>query len=209
MKKLIIGLWLAMMPVLKLYAQSQEVQQLLLNVEKLAQLKQLLSDMKKGYQVVSTGYNSIKNLSEGNFSLHKTFLDGLMQVNPAIRKYHRVKQIIDYQIILVKEYKSAFNGFKKQKVFSSGELDYMGRVYSNLFKQSLHNMDELTAVVTADKLRMSDDERLKAIDRIYLDMQDKLLFLRGFNNSTSVLGSQRDREKREIEAMKGIYGISR
>lgn len=209
MKKIIFILCMAMMSALKLSAQSQEVQQLLLNVEKLAQLKQLLSDMKKGYQVVSTGYNSIKDLSEGNFSLHKTFLDGLMQVNPSIRKYQRVKQIIDYQIILVKEYKSAFNRFKQQKVFSSAELDYMGKVYGNLFKQSLHNIDELTAVVTANKLRMSDDERLKAIDRIYLDMQDKLMFLRSFNHSTSILGSQRDREKREIDAMKGVYGITR
>jgi hypothetical protein len=70
-------------------------------------------------------------------------------------------------------------------------------------------MDELTAVVTADKLRMSDDERLKAIDRIYLDMQDKLIFLRSFNHSTSVLGLQRDREKRAIDAIKGVYGITR
>ena len=30
------------------FGQSQEVQQLLLNVEKLAQFKQILSDMKKG-----------------------------------------------------------------------------------------------------------------------------------------------------------------
>ncbi len=43
-------------------AQSAEVQQLLLNYEKLNQLKNILSDMKKGYQIVSKVYSTIKNI---------------------------------------------------------------------------------------------------------------------------------------------------
>ncbi len=132
-----------------------------------------------------------------------------MEVNPAIKKYQRVKQILDYQLILLRESKSAANRFKRQKVFSARELEYMANVYRNLFKQSLNNLDELTTVITANTLRMSDEERLKAIDRIFLDMQDKLMFLRSFNNSTLVLAAHRDKEKRETEAMQGIYGISK
>ncbi|MGY4383932.1 preprotein translocase subunit YajC [Pedobacter sp. UYP24] len=56
-------------------AQSTEVQQLLLNVEKLSQLKNILSDMKKGYTIVTNGYNAVKNISQGNFSLHEVFLE--------------------------------------------------------------------------------------------------------------------------------------
>lgn len=59
-----------------LSAQSQEAQQLLLNVEKLSQLKQILTDMKKGYQVISTGYNTIEGLSKqlsSYFSSRKSF----------------------------------------------------------------------------------------------------------------------------------------
>ena len=58
-----------------LYAQSTEAQQLLLNVEKLAQLKKILSNMKKGYEIVSSGYNTIKDISKGNFNLHDEFLN--------------------------------------------------------------------------------------------------------------------------------------
>ena len=39
--------------------QSNEIEQLLLNAEKLTQLKNILTDMKKGYQVVSKGYNTV------------------------------------------------------------------------------------------------------------------------------------------------------
>lgn len=192
----------------KLFAQSDEAQQLLLNVEKLAQFKQILSDMKKGYQIIVTGYSTIKNLSQGNFNLHKTFLDALMEISPAVRKYKKVADIINDQILIVKEYKNAFSRFKRDNNFNPDEIDYLGKVYTNLFKQSLNNLDELTIIITANKLRMSDDERLAAIDRIYNDMQDKLMFLRHFNNNTTILAVQRAREKNDAVTMKTIYGIT-
>jgi len=192
----------------KLSAQSQEVQQLLLNVEKLAQFKQILSDMKKGYQIVSTGYSTIRDLSEGNFSLHKTFIDGLMVVSPTVKKYKRVADIINNQIMIVKEHKNAFNRFKQDGNFNPDEIEYLGKVYSNLFNQSANDLDELAIIITDSKLRMSDDERLEAIDRIYANIQDKLLFLQHFNNNTTILAVQRAREKNDAVTMKKIYGIT-
>ena len=169
----------------KVTAQEQEMQQLILNIEKLAQFRQILKDMKKGYQILNGGYNTVKKISQGNFSLHETFLDALMQVSPTIRNYRRVGDIVNYQVLLVKEYKAAFNRFKNSGNFNPDEIAYLERVYNNLFKQSLRNIDELTSVITANKMRMSDDERLLAIDKIYADMQDKLLFLRSFNKAST------------------------
>lgn len=188
-------------------AQSQEAQQLLLNVEKLTQFKQILTDMKKGYEMISSGYNAIKDLSEGNFSLHKTFLDGLMQVSPGVKKYKRIVEIVNLQVILVREYKNAFNRFKNGGYFSSHEIKYTSGVYERLFKQSLENLDDLLTVVTAGKLRMSDNERILEIDRIYLEMQDKLHFLRQFNNETSILAFQRAEVLKDTERTKGYYGV--
>jgi DNA repair ATPase RecN len=210
-KKLIIilGIVLFTFPIAtKALAQKDEIAQLLLNVEKLAQFKQILSDMKKGYKILNGGYNTIKDLSEGNFSLHKTFLDALMEVSPTVKNYKRVADIINYQVILVKEYKSSFNRFKRDNNFNQQELAYLGRVYENLFKQSLNNLDDLVTIITANKLRMSDDERLKAIDKIFADMQDKLLFLRHFNNNTTVLAVQRAKERNDANTMRLVYGIN-
>lgn len=189
-------------------AQSQEMQQLILNIEKLAQFKQILTDMKKGYQILNGGYNVVKDLSKGNFSLHETFLDALMQVSPTVRKYKRVGEIIHYQVLLVKEYKAAFNRFRNSGNFNPEEIAYLEKVYSKLFKESIRNLDELTSVISANTLRMSDDERLAAIDKVYADMQDKLSFLRNFNNNTSVLGIQRTKERNDINAMRSIYQVN-
>src|SRR4029078_2447063 len=112
---------------------------------------------------------------------------------PVVKNYKRVADIISYQIQIVKEYKVAFNRAKEGGWFNPDEIDYIGKVYGNLFNLSLKNLDDLFTVITSSKLRMSDDERLAAIDKIYLDMQDKLSFLRSFNNNNSILALQRSK----------------
>ena len=207
MKQLLIILALTCSILPGVMAQTDEAAQLILNVEKLAQLKQILSDLEKGYRIVSKGYGTIKDLSQGNFQLHKTFLDGLAAVSPAVKKYHKVAGIIDYQMRLVREYKAAIKQFKASDCFLPEELDYMTRVYERLFKSSLKNLDDLTMVLTESSLKMSDDERLAQIDRIYADIQDQLSFLRHFNRGATVLGVQRAKEQVDRQRMNTIYGF--
>lgn len=193
----------------QLKAQSEEVQQLLLNIEKLSQFRKILKNMKDGYQIIFKGYTAVKDISQGNFNLHKTFLDGLMQVSPAVKKYKRIADIINYQIRIAKEYKLAFNRFKEEKQFTIEEIDYLGKVYSNLFNESLKSLDELSMVITSGRLRMSDDERLQAIDKIYLVVEDQYSFLKEFTNNTNLLSLQRKAEKAEIEMSRRLYGLTK
>jgi hypothetical protein len=192
----------------KAHAQADEIAQLLLNVEKLSQFKQILSDMKTGYQVLDKGYSTIKNISQGNFNMHELFLDGLWAVSPTVRQYGRITDIINNQVLLVKEYENAFRRFKSSNQFSPSEISYLGGVYNNLINLSLHNLDQLVNVVTDNKLRMNDDERIKAIDRLNADMNDKLQFLRSFNNSTQMMAIQRQHEQQQINTSKSLYGIN-
>ncbi|SDW50632.1 hypothetical protein SAMN05444410_103147 [Hydrobacter penzbergensis] len=211
MKKLILIISLSffgMLPAFRASAQADELAQLALDIEKLSQFKQILSDMKKGYQILEGGYNTIKDISKGNFNLHKAFLDRLMDVSPTVRNYRRVADITNCQIALVKEYKNAYERFKQDNNFNADELAYLGRIYDNLFKESLRNLDELLTVITAGKARMSDDERLQTIDRIYADMQDKLMFLRHFNNNTTILAVQRAKERNDAQTIRKIYGLN-
>ncbi|RZK43354.1 MAG: TerB family tellurite resistance protein [Pedobacter sp.] len=189
------------------FAQSSEVKQLLLNTEKLAQLKNILSDMKQGYEILSKGYGSVKNIAEGNFSLHEEFLDALLVVSPSVKKYRRVAEILRDQKLLVSEYRSALGEFRSGSVFNAGELEYLEKVYSGLLKASLQNLEDLTMVITSSSLRMNDAERLEAIDRIFADTADKLVFLRSFNQRAVVLFQQKKKEKRELESFRAYYGL--
>lgn len=189
------------------FGQSQEAKQLLLNVEKLAQLKLMLSHMKTGYKILEKGYTSIKNISQGNFNLHRDFLDGLLQVSPAVKKYSKVADIIRVQLKLVKEAKDALAEFRGSMQFTVAEIEYLGNVYANLLKESLKMLDELVTVVTAGKLRMSDDERLQAIDRIHDEVLEQYTFLNEFNNGTAILSLQREKEQMDIDLMRKIHGL--
>src|SRR4051812_45387362 len=96
MKKLIVILMICTSS--KVMAQAAEAQQLLLNMEKLTQFKKILQNMYDGYKILHAGYTTIKDISEGNFSLHKNFLDALMEVSPVVKKYSRIADIINYQL---------------------------------------------------------------------------------------------------------------
>ncbi|SHL96924.1 TerB family tellurite resistance protein [Mucilaginibacter sp. OK098] len=186
-------------------AQSYEVQQLLLDMEKLSQFKSILSDMEKGYVMLAQGYGQVKDLAQGNFSLHQVFLDGLLVVNPEVRKYKRVADIIADEGSILSEYKSAYRRFSSGGLLNAGELGYISNVYAKLTKQALQNASDLADVLTDSKLRMSDDERLSAIDRIYLDTNDKLVFLRSFNRRTGMLQLQRQKELNDTRTLQKLY----
>lgn len=208
MKKIIAILLIVFsVPCGKLVAQSQEAVQLILNYEKLQQLEEILDNMYKGYKILTKGYNTIKDIAEGNFNLHQLFLDGLYAVNPTVRNYKRIPYIIQYQQFIVKQARNAFNQFRNDPNLTQREIKYLENVYSYILKQSLQNLDELLTIVTASKLRMNDEERLKAIDRLYYDMENKIIFLKLFNSSTKILVIQRAREQRNVDTMQKLHDV--
>ncbi len=191
----------------KCFSQTQAIQQLLLDVEKLTQLKNILTELKGGYEIVSDGYTTIKNISEGNFNLHDVFLKSLLEVSPAVKNYVRIKDIIDAQLSLVREYKSALKQFKGSGEFSVDEMGYLQKVYANLLNHSLDNLQTMIMVVTAGKLRMSDDERINSIDAVWKEVSQQVTFLRHFNNQARILCLQRVKEKNDLSTMKQLYNV--
>lgn len=186
---------------------AQELEQLQLDYQKLAGLKSILQQMYKGYQVVSSGYNSVKSVAQGNLNLHQAFLDGLMIVSPTVRKYPRVADIINDQMELVSEYRSAYGSFKQDPHFNPDEISYMTDVYNNLVSASLSNLNTLTMVMSDNQLRMSDNERLRMIDMLYTTGHDQLTFLRQFNNQTRDVAIVRANNQNDQQTIQKLYGV--
>ena len=192
---------------IKARGQSYEIQQLLLDCEKLTQLKDIYSNMVKGYDILSEGYQAVKDISEGNFDLHQLFLDELLKASPVVRKYYKIAEIVNCQMQIVSEYGAAYKRFKADNNFSVDEILYIGKVYDNLVNESLKSLGDLTTVLTDGALRASDDERLQQIDQLDKDMKERLVFLRYFNNNTSILSLQRTKEKNDANTIGGAYGL--
>lgn len=209
MKRILITIlfFFTLFSVKQVKAQEEELQQLILNLQKLNQFRAILTNMYKGYQILTKGYNTIKDLAEGNFKLHQIFLDGLLEASPTVKKYKHVGDIITLQLQLVKEYKNSFRQFLSAGVFNTGEIQYLQDVYQNLVDRSLKNLDELLMIITSGQLRMNDAERLNAIDRIYADMQDKIQFLRYFNDKTTLVIIQKKKGLKDVDDLSRLFGI--
>jgi len=186
---------------------ADDIQQLALDIQKLAGLKSVLNQMYQGYELVSKGYDGVKDVANGNYSLHEAFLDGLLIVSPTVRKYVRVQDIINNQAELITEYKSAYTTFKEDKQITPDEIGYMMDVYNNLVTQSLSNLSMLSSVITSSQLRMSDGERLRQIDRLYSTSQEELSFLRQFNNQTTNIALARAQAANDQQTIQKLYGI--
>jgi regulator of sigma D len=185
--------------------QSFELQQLILNLEKLNQLRSILTQLKKGYEILSQGYNTIKDLSQGNFNLHKQFLDKQLQVSPAVKNYKRAFDIVSLQIKLVQQCKDGLKARNRGNVFSLEELGYLSTVYADVIDRSRKNLEELLLVITANQLRMTDEQRIKAIDRIFESINDKTRYILDFNKRGSITQIQRKKRAEEIERLSNIY----
>lgn len=189
-------------------AQSEEAQQLLLNWEKLQTLEQMLDNMYVGYKILDNGYSTIKKIAEGDYTIHQAFLDGLMAVNPSVRNYKRIPFIIEYQKLLVQEYKRSWSRFKNDPNLTIDEIFYIESVYKFILQASVQNLDDLAMIITATRLRMNDDERMRAIDNIFFDMENRMVFLRGFNNDTRLLAIQRAFTNNDHQTLKKLYGTN-
>jgi len=179
--------------------------QLILDIEKLTQLKGILSDMKTGYTIIDGGYNEVKSIENGTFNIHNAFLNGLLMVSPAVAKYGHVADIVLEQGYIVTEYVRYYKQFREGGRFNANELAYLANVYTTLLQQSLQNISQLADILAGGKLRMSDDERLRAIDGIYYDTDDKLTFLRHFDQETAVLDMQRQHALNDLSTLQKLY----
>jgi hypothetical protein len=184
------------------------LQQLALDYQKLAGMKSILSQLYKGYEILTKGYNSVKDVSQGNFTLHQVFLDGLMVASPAVRKYPRVADVMNDQVTLISEYKTAWSVFSRDPHFSPDELNFMLRVYNHLVNEGLKNISDLSFVLTDNKTRMSDAERLAAIDRIYMNSHNQVSYLRKFNDEAYQTAVQRAVAADDRQSLKTLYGLN-
>lgn len=201
---LLISLCLSI-PAKRLFGQSADVSQLVLNVEKLAQLKKILLQMKQSYSILSKGYGMVSQLSQGNFNLHRVFLEGLMEASPSVRKYRKVKEVVNIQLHLVSLCNTSIKRYRNSGAFSIGELRYLASVQQKVLSESLGNLEELAVLVAGGLVQMDDGERLSAIDGIHRKMEETIGFLRRFLVSTDILRLQRIRHGRDLGQRESLF----
>ncbi len=149
----------------------------------------------------------ISEWTEKQRSQYQEFFDGLWKVKSAINTYKKVREIMERQIGLVKEYQRAFSLFRNDSRFTAEEIDYMFRVYSGIIDESLKSIEQVLLVVNSFKTQMADGQRLQIINDAATAMEKVNRDLREFNNQNMLMSFQRARDQQEVEALKRWYGL--
>lgn len=176
-------------------------------LQQIAALQVYINYAKKGYNIVSGGINTIRDIKKGDLNLHNTFFSSLKTINPKISRYAKVADIISYQVRIIKLARQTLQSIKEANQFSVEEIEYCKKVLDALLDDCIQSVTELLEIITPDKLQMTDDERLVRIDKLYQDMQDKFTFCNVMSEDISLLALQRLTEQMEINRSKLINGI--
>ena len=167
-------------------------------LQQIAALQAYIGYAEKGYSIAQKGLSLISNLKKGEFDLHSAFFSSLSAVNPAVRKYSNVAEIVSYQLSIVKSFEAIIH----LKNMSPAETGYLSRVYKNIADDCTRSLSELIDVITDGTYQMKDNERLKRIDEIYAGMKDKYAFAKSFTSEARLLAAQRGNETGETNFLK-------
>lgn len=176
-------------------------------IQQIEALHVYLDYLKKGYQIVHNGLNTVGNIKNGNFNLDRDFFSSLKNVNPSIRNMAKVADIIAFQIYISRELGRVYSFCASNKHFTPEELRYIAKVHTNMLLLTDASVSELRTIIESGKTQMTDDERIHRINKIYDEMNRQCAFVRAFGSDTQIIAMERAKEERETELLRSNYGI--
>ncbi len=190
-----------------IHAQVQELEQLKLDLEKLVQLKLMLSQAARGYQTLQNGYNAVRDAAKGNYNLHKNYLDGLLQVSAQVRNTPALKRVLNNNALVPKEYRVWYNQVLPLSLFKPVELTSIQERYRLIETALNEQLDQLELLLGPGKLRMSDGERVALIEVLADKSDEQLTALRQLIKEYTAIAAGRAQNKKDVEAVRRLYGL--
>lgn len=205
MKKLFLFLLFTALMMTDLYGQLKQRKVLL---QQIAALKVYTDYAQKGYSVVKKGLTTIGDFKRGEFNLHSDYFNSLKTVNPKIKTYAKVGEIIALQLKIIKSSSFIIRQVQWDDLFHGNEIAYIKRVVDRLIENCDGNLEELLIIVTDGQLEMKEEERMKRIDALYLNMLENYSFGESFTKQTRLMVLSRAKEKKDLKTSRDLNGIN-
>lgn len=154
-----------------------------------------------------TKLTEISGWVEKQRKLYDDYFQELKKIKDALSYYHRIKDIVEDQVAMVKEYKAAWALFRQDQNFTAAELEYMSEIYTGMLGESVKSIDQLLMVVNAFTTQMTDAARMEIINTTAAEMEKGFMDLKEFNNQNKLISLQRASARGEIEYIKKLYGL--
>lgn len=205
MKKLFFIIAFFGITIQSIHAQSSQRKTLL---QQIAALEIYIDYAQKGYSTVRKGLNAVGGFKKGELNLHSDYFTSLKIVNPKIKRYARVGEIIALQVKIIKGYRTIHNQIRQDDLFHGDEIRYIERVFDRLIDNCDDNLNDLLRIVKDSELEMKDDQRIGRIDAIHTKMLENHTFCEAFSNQTRLIHCARAKETKETKTSRILHGIN-
>ncbi len=204
MKKMVLALVLMGITNWNIQAQVKQREEL---IKQIAAFKVYIEYAQKGYSIAKKGLNTIGAFKRVELNLHFDYFSSLTQINPKIKSYARVLEIISLQVKVLKRCRRTIREVNQDDLFHGDEQAYIRRVMDRLLANCDATLDELMAVLAQEKLVMKDDERYERIDVLYRNMLDSYSFCEDFSNQTKIMSLSRNNTTKDLKTSRVLQGV--
>jgi len=202
MKKIILILIIVIVFSQQMMGQAKQRKELLLQI---AALQVYIDYAKKGYSTVSKGLNFIGDVKKGEVNLHGDYFSSLLKVNPKVRNYYKIAEIISMQVKIVKVSSKTIKSLRAADLYHGTELAYVERALNRLLENCSNTLDHLLSVSTDSKLELTDDQRIERIDRMHQSMLEDYNFCMSFSREAGLLSFSKAKDLKEAEQLLVMY----
>jgi hypothetical protein len=140
-------------------------------------------------------------------TLYADYFEELQKVKTAVAYYHKVRELIEKQSLILKSYQSHFSIFKTDPHFNTNDLAYIRTVYEGIMENSISNVERVTKVLTSFTVSMTDAQRMQIIDEAAKQIHKNYSDLQSFGQRTKQIAVKRAADQKDIKRLNELYGI--
>ncbi|MRX46955.1 hypothetical protein [Pedobacter puniceum] len=173
-------------------------------LQQIIALKTYGNYLRRGYDIAHDGLGFIKQFKNGEFILHQDYYESLRTINPVLAKNHKVKEITDSHHKISLHFSRINNDS-----LSGQEWPYINNVMSIVLKESTRSLSDLKMIVTSGNLQANDNQRLKMINKLYKEMNERLNFCKSFVSDVKIFQNLRKQEEVTLNNSLRLFNLTK
>lgn len=212
MRTLLIALWLALLAtgahaqLFKEWFRQNKTQREYLK-EQIVQLKLYLELTKQGYKIAKEGLNTIHQIKNGEFKLHKNRFDSLRIVKSGITSLSRLQHITDLHGSINEVCEKLPAEIAGCQLLDPAQKKRMITALKTLYDDSQVLIGGFFMVIRDEQVSMTDNERIQRIEGICKEFEGNYLVAENLRRDLGLVCKSVSAELEDIDNRRQLNGI--
>lgn len=176
-------------------------------IEQIVALKTFLLHLKKGYQIVHNGLQTVNRIKNGDFSLHQFQIDKLQHVSPAAKKTAAIYGTAISQASLILHCRQLLRQLPALSALTKEEQNFCSKTIQRMLDACQQIIDDFLQLVTAGELELKEEERINRILSVRQQTMELAASVRSLEEQLLLLSRNRELEQRSVDHSKQVNAL--